>query len=67
MQSLQSTIKSNKTRSASTENVDCPHKVVQESLVMKELEKKKKRLRKRRRCSLASMHVWDVSTLTHNH
>ena len=40
MQSLQSTIKCNKTRSASIENVDYPHKVVQESSVMNELEKK---------------------------
>lgn len=67
MQSLQSTIKCNKTRSASIENVEYPHKVVQESSVMNELEKKKKRLRKRRRCPLASMHIWDVTTLTHNH
>ena len=66
MQSLQSTIKCNKTRSACIENVDYPHKVVQESLVMNELEEKKKRLRKRK-CPLASMHIWDVSTLTHNH
>ena len=66
MQSLQSTIQCNKTRSACIENVDYPHKVVRESLVMNELEEKKKRLRKRR-CPLASMHIWDVSVLTHNH